>query len=98
VARKLEENNIICNYQACPDEEGFTVSGALRLGVAEMTRFGMEPSDFEVLAELMKAVISNGQDVKEEVKKLRSQFQELQFCFSGDEYAQIMEQLHNLIA
>src|ERR1017187_1128955 len=42
VAGLLEENNIICNYQAAPDEEGFTAAGALRLGVAEMTRFGMD--------------------------------------------------------
>ena len=40
-AERLEENNIICNYQALPEEEGFTASGALRFGVAEMTRFGI---------------------------------------------------------
>ena len=40
IAKRLEENNIICNYQATPDEEGFTASGALRMGVNEMTRFG----------------------------------------------------------
>ncbi len=45
-ARLLEANNIICNYQAAPDEEGFTAAGALRLGVQEMTRFGMGPEDF----------------------------------------------------
>jgi len=33
-----------------PDEEGFTASGALRLGVSEMTRFGMQTEDFEALA------------------------------------------------
>ncbi len=31
-ARRLEENNIICNYQAAPDEGGFNASGALRMG------------------------------------------------------------------
>ena len=40
VAARLERNNIIANYQATPDEEGFTASGALRMGVNEMTRFG----------------------------------------------------------
>ena len=50
LARRLEENNVICNFQAPPDEEGFTASGALRLGVSEMTRFGMGPADFEELA------------------------------------------------
>jgi aminomethyltransferase len=46
IAGRLEANNIICNYQAAPDEEGFTASGALRIGVSEMTRFGMEKDDF----------------------------------------------------
>ncbi len=50
VAGRLEDNNIICNYQAAPDEEGFTAAGALRLGVAEMTRFGMAPDDFAEVA------------------------------------------------
>jgi aminomethyltransferase len=57
MARRLENNNIICNYQAAPEEEGFTASGALRLGVAEMTRFGMQPEDFEGVAQLMADVI-----------------------------------------
>ena len=36
VAAVLEENNIIVNYQATPEEEGFAASGALRMGVAEI--------------------------------------------------------------
>lgn len=50
VAARLERNNIIANYQATPDEEGFTASGALRMGVNEMTRFGFGKKEFETLA------------------------------------------------
>jgi aminomethyltransferase len=57
MAKRLEENNIICNYQATPDEEGFTVAGALRLGVSEMTRFGMREDDFRSLAVLVHDVV-----------------------------------------
>ena len=57
MAGRLEASNIICNYQATPDQEGFTVSGALRMGVAEMTRFGMEEEDFKVLASLIRDVV-----------------------------------------
>jgi aminomethyltransferase len=32
-ARRLEANNIICNYQAAPGDEGFTVSSSLRMAV-----------------------------------------------------------------
>ena len=35
IAERLERNNIIVNYQATPDEEGFTASGALRMGMQE---------------------------------------------------------------
>jgi aminomethyltransferase len=97
IAGRLEANNIICNYQSNPDEEGFTASGSLRLGVSEMTRFGMEAEDFRTLARLMADVILNGADVTEPVKALREQFSELQFCFRGDEYRPVMEQLHQLI-
>ncbi len=50
VAGRLEDSGIIVNYQAAPDEEGFTAAGALRLGVAEMTRFGMGPEQFAEVA------------------------------------------------
>ena len=48
IAERLEQNNVIVNYQATPDEEGFTASGALRMGVSEMTRFGFEEKDFDL--------------------------------------------------
>ena len=72
VAKRLEENNIIVNYQATPDEEGFTASGALRMGVSEMTRFGFTADDFDKLAQLMADCILRSQAVKEDVEKLRA--------------------------
>ncbi len=97
IAARLEENNIICNYQACPDEESFTASGALRLGVSEMTRFGMEADDFSELADLISAVVKKNESVKDKVKKLREKFLELQFCFSGSEYEDSLQKLHRLL-
>ena len=83
------------NYQATPDEEGFTASGALRMGVSEMTRFGFEEKDFDQLASLMADCILRGTEVKEEVKKLRSEHLEMRYCFSD---AEIDETLENLAA
>ena len=97
IARRLEASNIICNYQAGPDEESFTASGALRLGVSEMTRFGMQKTDFRILAELIKEVVMNDADVKDQVKSLRKSFYELQFCFRGNEYADVLQKLHDLL-
>jgi aminomethyltransferase len=97
IARRLEANNIICNYQATPEDEGFTAAGGLRLGVAEMTRFGMGEEQFRRMAELMSDVIIRGKNVKERIKELRKPFCEIQFCFRGDEYADILQKLHELL-
>src|SRR5208283_2937202 len=67
IARRLEDNNIIGNFQAAPDEEGFTASGAIRLGVSEMTRFGMEEKDFGELAVLIKEAVKDGANVASRV-------------------------------
>ena len=96
-ASLLEQNNIICNYQATPDDEGFTSSGAIRLGVSEMTRFGMEAADFATLAHLMKEAVMDGKHVADQVKALRVPFRELRYCFRGDECADLVSKLHELI-
>ncbi|MEJ2385574.1 MAG: glycine cleavage system aminomethyltransferase GcvT [Xanthomonadales bacterium] len=96
IARRLEENNIIVNYQAAPEEEGFTASGSLRMGVSEMTRFGMGPDDFGELAELVRDVIVDGATVKPRVAELRRKFLELRYCFRDDDVAQRVEILHGL--
>jgi len=97
VARRLEANNIICNYQATPEDEGFTAARGIRLGVSEMTRFGMGEQDFRALAFLMKEIVIDGADLVEQVKALREPFRELHFCFTGDQYADLVEKLHKLI-
>lgn len=93
IARRLEENNIILNFQAGPDEEGFTAAGALRMGVAEMTRFGMTESGFEELAQLMADCVLKNSVVKDSVARLRKRFLEMGFCFSADEVDVQLERL-----
>ena len=97
IARLLEENNIVCNYQALPAEEGFTASGALRLGVSEMTRYGMQEEAFERVAQFMADVILRQQKVKDEVQALRQEFQEMQFCFKDQQMQALMEKIHRLV-
>jgi len=97
MASLLELNNIICNYQATPDEEGFTVSGALRMGVAEMTRFGMEADHFKELAQLMRDIIINQKFVKEEVASFRKRFLEMRYCFSVKAFDDFIQKLYRLV-
>jgi len=97
MADRLEANNIICNYQARPNGEGFTASGALRMGVSEMTRFGMEESDLQELAGLIRDVILDDAKVTYRIKALRSRFCELKYCFRGDDYDELMQKLYSLL-
>jgi len=97
LARWLEENNIICNYQAAPDEEGFTASGALRMGVAEMTRFGMAAADFQELAGLIGDCVLRHASVRDTVTAMRSRFLDMRYCFTEADFADRLQQLHALI-
>jgi aminomethyltransferase len=97
IARRLEDNNIILNYQAAPDEEGFTASGALRMGVSEMTRFGMEAGDFQQLAQLMADVIIHQNFRQQEVARFRKPFCRLRYCFDHDQMENYLQEIHQLL-
>jgi len=85
IARRLEENNIMTNYQALPDDETFLKSSGIRMGVQEMTRFGMKEKDFDELSGLIADIIVRNKKVKEEVKKFRENFLQMKFCLSPKE-------------
>lgn len=85
ISRRLEENNIITNYQALPDDETFLDPSGIRMGVQEMTRFGMKEEDFDELSDLVADVVIKRQKAKEEVRKLRERFLQMKFCLSPEE-------------
>jgi aminomethyltransferase len=93
VARRLEDNNIICNYQALPQDEGFSASSGLRLGMQEMTRFGVKEADCPRLAGLIADCILKGRAVKDGVVEFRKEFDELQYCFKDDEVERLINEL-----
>lgn len=92
-ARFLEENNIVVNYQALPSDEGFTASSGLRLGVAEMTRFGMKEEDFREFAGYFADAVSNGAPVKDRIAEFRKRFRTMHYCFSDDVTRPYLEKL-----
>jgi glycine hydroxymethyltransferase len=65
------------------------------MGVAEMTRFGMEAADFHQVAQFIKDVVVDGADVRDEVARFRARFIDLHYCFTG---AESTEQLRSLSA
>lgn len=93
VAERLEKNNIIVNYQGLPDDEAFTSSSGLRLGVQEMTRFGMKEKDFEELAEYMADVILDEKDVAPKVSIFREKFTKMHYCLSEEQASPLVNEL-----
>jgi len=85
IARRLEENNIVTNYQALPDDETFLEASGIRMGVQEMTRFGMKEKDFDVLSGLIADVVIRNKNVKDDVKEFRKNFLEMKFCLPPKE-------------
>ena len=93
MAERLEENNIIVNYQGAPDDEAFTTASCLRMGVQEMTRFGMKENDFGELAEYMSQVMLKGRPMAKEISQFRKRFTEMKYCLPAEEAASLVSQL-----
>jgi aminomethyltransferase len=93
IAEKLEKNNIIVNYQSIPYDEGFSSSSALRMGVQEMTRFGMKEKDFEKLAEYMKEIIQDNKDIGKKISQVRGDFTEMAYCIPEDKSKSLLTKL-----
>lgn len=79
LAKRLAENNIILNYNMLPGDQDAKNPSGFRLGVQEMTRFGMKEADMGEIACLIKAVL-NGTTVQEEVTELRGRFANIQYA------------------
>jgi glycine/serine hydroxymethyltransferase len=97
IASRLETNNIITNYQALPGDETFYHPSGIRMGVQEMTRFGMKEDDFAGLARLAADIILRKKDVAKEVADLRSRFLTMEYCLSGDQMIRIAPRLFESI-
>ncbi|HLF71580.1 MAG TPA: serine hydroxymethyltransferase [Dehalococcoidia bacterium] len=78
VAQRLEDNDVIVNYNLLPRDTDARHPSGLRIGVQEMTRFGMKEPQMQRLAELMAGAIK-GTSVKDEVNALRASFPTMQY-------------------
>ncbi|GAC1683648.1 MAG: hypothetical protein NVS9B9_05680 [Ktedonobacteraceae bacterium] len=78
VAKLLEKNDIILNYNMLPGDTDPRNPSGLRIGVSEMTRFGMDERAMGELAQLLHDAV-DGKNVKEQVHGLRSRYTKMQF-------------------
>ncbi|HQO76906.1 MAG TPA: serine hydroxymethyltransferase [Thermodesulfobacteriota bacterium] len=85
VSINLEMSDIILNMNMLPHEGLSTLThpDGIRIGVQEMTRFGMGPEEMRRIAELMKECIIDKKNVKDEVNKFRAGYQEVKYSFDA---------------
>ena len=78
VAKRLETQDVIVNYNMLPGDQDPRNPSGLRVGVPEMTRFGMKEAEMGELAALMADAI-RGKQVADDVHRLRGRFVELRY-------------------
>ena len=76
-------NDIVLNMNMLPHEALSTLNhpDGIRIGVQEMTRFGMGKEEMRRIAELIKECIVDKKKIKEEVNRFRSAYQEVKYSF-----------------
>jgi glycine hydroxymethyltransferase len=84
-AEKLEANDIICNYNLLPHDDPKAVMkpSGLRLGVQEMTHWGMKEPEMGEIARFFKESLIDGKSVKADVNKFRSRFTEVKYSYDS---------------
>ena len=92
VARHLKDNNIILNMNLLPFEslDQVTNPAGVRVGVQEMTRFGMKEPEMEIVARLFKKCLIEGKYVGDEVTEFRQTFQKVHYSFDHIKSTQII--------
>lgn len=88
VAENLEKANIILNKNLLPwDTLNFKTldnPSGIRLGVSEMTRFGMKEEEMRQIAEFIKKVVvkkKSTEKIRKDVEAFRSKFQKIHFTW-----------------
>ncbi|MDD4358269.1 MAG: serine hydroxymethyltransferase [Candidatus Pacebacteria bacterium] len=83
VADKLEDQNIILNKNIIPHDNTSDPDNpnGIRIGVQEMTRFGMKEKDMEQVAHFIFNIIIENKDVKNKVIEFRNNFKNIKFVF-----------------
>ena len=86
VADTLEHANIILNKNILyKDELDPKNPNGVRIGVQEMTRFGMKEKEMKTIAEFIKRVVidkESPEKIKKDVIKFRKNFKKVKYCYN----------------
>jgi glycine hydroxymethyltransferase len=80
-------SGIICNMNVLPGRAGQTPlrPAGIRIGVQEMTRFGMGEGEMGRIAELIHASVVGHKNVEDECRRLRSEYREIRYGYRLDQ-------------
>jgi len=83
VSRTLETNDIILNMNMLPHEalSRHDHPDGIRIGVQEMTRFGMGPAEMEYIAQLIKECVMDNKEIRPEVHAFRGKYTDVKYSF-----------------
>jgi glycine hydroxymethyltransferase len=93
LAKELEANNIILNKNLLPwdDVNRSDDPSGIRIGTQEITRRGLKESHMSEVAEFIKRVAMNGEDVKDEVTEFMGQYNKVHYAFKEDDAYKYIE-------
>jgi glycine hydroxymethyltransferase len=90
IEKRLEDANIILNRNLLPWDikmgRKYTEPGGIRLGSQEVTRLGMRESEMAEIAEFIRRVVIDKEDVekvRKDVAEFRKQYQKVHYCFEN---------------
>ncbi len=85
ISRLLEHNDIILNMNMLPHEplNHHAHPDGIRIGVQEMTRFGMGEQEMGRIAELIKECVMDKKEVKEEVNRFRAKYRKVKYSYDA---------------
>jgi glycine hydroxymethyltransferase len=89
VAKRLAAADVICNMNLLPGEPGKNAMNprGIRLGVQEMTRYGMGTQEMDEIARLLAESILHSKPVADDAHRLRERFPDVRYGFAAADLA-----------
>lgn len=89
VAARLAKDDVITNMNLLPGEPGKSAMNprGIRMGVQELTRYGMGPAEMEEVARLLHEAIVHRKAVAPDVHRLRARFPIIRYGYAAADFA-----------
>ena len=87
LAKELESNNVILNKNLIPgdDVNHSDDPSGIRMGTQELTRRGMKESEMDEVAEFIKRVAIDNEEIKDDVTEFMKDFTNVHYSFKEDD-------------